>query len=223
MSYARIDLALRAQLLTTVLPTTGSATLSAVAAGFARSSGSFLDDGFAVGMSVTGAGFSSANNAEAVVSAVTATLLSVDGGRGVQSASSGRTIAAVLPAVRVYEGGQHEPAPSVPFLETELVPEPSELIGGPADGGTVEIRGLFVVRLFVPAGSGSLGIRRVGDAILERFTPGTTFAAGGETVRVRGGLAPYSSALLANARASGHSLLPLTIPWRVYRRNLVAV
>lgn len=223
MNYATIDLGLRAQLLTTVLPATGSATLSAVAAGFSRASGSFLADGFAVGMSIAATGFSAANNAEAVVSGVTATLLSVAGGRVAQTASSGRAVAAVLPAARIYEGGQYEPAPGVPFLETELVPEPSELIGGPAEGGTVEVRGLFVVRLFTPAGMGSLGTRLVGDAILERFTPGTTFPAGPDVVRVRGGLAPYSSALLGNARQSGHSLLPLTIPWRVYRRNVVAV
>ena len=67
-SYAIID----------VLPNTRPATLSATAGGYARTEGSFLTDGFAVGMQITASGFTTgANNGRSVITAVTATSLSV--------------------------------------------------------------------------------------------------------------------------------------------------
>jgi hypothetical protein len=58
--------------------TTGTVSLSATATGYARTAGSFVTDGFAVGQQVTASGFTnSANNGSSVVSAVTATALTV--------------------------------------------------------------------------------------------------------------------------------------------------
>jgi hypothetical protein len=75
--------------------TTGSATLSATATGYARTTGSFVTDGFRVGHQVTASGFGNAtNNGRSVVTAVTATALTVTktGGTVAEAAAAGRTI-----------------------------------------------------------------------------------------------------------------------------------
>jgi hypothetical protein len=75
--------------------TTGSATLSATATGYARTTGSFVTDGFRVGHEITASGFSNAtNNGRSVVTAVTATALTVTktGGTVAEAAAAGRTI-----------------------------------------------------------------------------------------------------------------------------------
>jgi hypothetical protein len=57
---------------------TGTVSLSATATGYARSAGSFVTDGFAVGQQVTASGFTNpANNGSSVVTTVTATALTV--------------------------------------------------------------------------------------------------------------------------------------------------
>ncbi len=75
--------------------TTGSTTLSAVAGGYARTTGSFITDGFYPGMSVTASGFTSAaNNGSSTVTAVTATSLTVTKTPApvVEAAAAARTI-----------------------------------------------------------------------------------------------------------------------------------
>lgn len=60
--------------------TTGSTALSATSTGYARAAGSFLADGFAVGMLVSGAGFTTpGNNAPKVLTAVGALTMSAPG------------------------------------------------------------------------------------------------------------------------------------------------
>ena len=75
--------------------TTGSANLSATATGYARTTGSFVTDGFRVGHTITASGFSnSTNNGRSVVTAVTATALTVTktGGTVAEAGAAGRTI-----------------------------------------------------------------------------------------------------------------------------------
>lgn len=58
--------------------TTGTATLQATATGYTRTSGSFITDGFLEGLPITVTGFANpANNGPAVITAVTATTLTV--------------------------------------------------------------------------------------------------------------------------------------------------
>jgi hypothetical protein len=58
--------------------TTGTATLQATATGYTRASGSFITDGFLVGLPITASGFANpANNGSSVITAVTATALTV--------------------------------------------------------------------------------------------------------------------------------------------------
>lgn len=216
--YSLIDLAFRQRMANLVVATTDLTTLTATTTGYTRSSGSFVADGFAVGMQVKPTGFTQIT--PGVITEVTATLLRIDGGRTAQSAGANRSLMVGLPADVVYENITYTPKPAVPYVEAELVPQPSELLSLPAQGGTREDRGLYVVRWNGIAGTGALGLRRCADALLALFTPGTTFLAGTDVVRVRGDNAPFASPILQ--RPSGHALVTLTIPWRMFRSNTVS-
>jgi uncharacterized protein DUF4397 len=76
--------------------TTGLITLAASATGYTRTGGSFIDDGFLVGQTIGITGFTSqANNGLAVITAVTATDLTVtkQGGPVAEAAGANRAIA----------------------------------------------------------------------------------------------------------------------------------
>ena len=73
--------------------TTGLTSLSATATGYARAAGSFITDGFLVGTPITVTGFGTVgNNGTAVVTAVTATSLTVDRILIPEAAGTGRRI-----------------------------------------------------------------------------------------------------------------------------------
>lgn len=75
--------------------TTGSASLSATATGYARAAGSFITNGIQVGDEITASGFATAaNNGRSVVIAVTATTIDVTktGGTTAEAAATGRTL-----------------------------------------------------------------------------------------------------------------------------------
>lgn len=214
-----VDLAFRARLATLTVCTTGSTTLAATSAGYTRSSGSFVDDGFAAGMEVTQTGFGS--QGPALIEEVTATLLRIRGGRTAAQAASGRTLRVGLPSLVSYENGPvFEPVQGRSYLELQLVEQPPELLSFPANGGTSEERGLYVVRWYSVAGYGRTGIGRCVDAVKALFTSGTTFAApDGSTVRVRGDAGPSASQL--QNRPAGFALIAVSIPWRRYVANAV--
>jgi hypothetical protein len=201
-----------------VVCTTGSTTLEATAGGYARPSGSFVTDGFAVGMEVTPSGFS--QTAPAVITAVSALTMSVSGGRTVQTSGSGRTLSVGFPALRGYDNTRVEPVTGRHYVETEVVPAPTRLLTFPANGGTREDTGLFVVRWYGIANTGAKGLRSCLDALAAQFRPGATFAAGADTVRVRADSGPFVGPI--SQRPGGFALAVLTIPWRVYRVNSLA-
>ena len=70
------------------------------------------------------------------------------------------------------------------------------------------------------ANTGAKGLRTCLDALAARFRPGSTFAAGADTVRVRADSGPFTGPI--SQRQGGFALAVLTIPWRVYRVNTIA-
>ena len=102
--------------------TTGnSATLSATATGYARTSGSFITNGFAVGQEVTATGFTNPeNNGTSRITAVTATALTVNKTvpTVVEAAATGRSITAEGSSISVTRStpGVAEPAATGRFL-----------------------------------------------------------------------------------------------------------
>jgi hypothetical protein len=213
-----VDIAFRTRCAALVVCTTGSTTLEATAGGYARSSGSFLTDGFAVGMEVTPSGFT--QTTPSLITAVSALAMSVSGGRTVQTSGSGRTLSVGFPALRGYDNTRVEPITGRHYVETELVPAPTRLLTFPADGGTREDTGIFVVRWYGIADTGAKGLRQCLDALSALFRPGSTLPAGTDTVRVRADSGPFASTI--TQRPGGFALVVFTIPWRVYRANSLA-
>lgn len=220
MSTMPIEVAFRTRMANLVVVRTGLTTLAATTQGYARTSGSFITDGFAVGMEVVPTGF--VQTAPGVITAVSAQRLTVDGGRTSASAGSNRNLVVGLPSTRFYENTRADPASLTGkvYIETELLEQPPNMISATRDGWKEE-RGLYVVRWYGIANTGAKGLRDCVDALKALFTPGTIFpTADGEAVRVRTDATPFVSGI--QQRASGHALATLTVPWKVYRRNAIA-
>src|SRR5688572_17838711 len=113
--------ALRTRLVALSVATTGSVSLSATATGFARSTGSFMTDGFRAGMEITGTGFSAGNNAAKTITGIAALAITCTG-TSVQAESAGRTLAAALPAGRSWENEHFEPTTGRPYVREQLLP-----------------------------------------------------------------------------------------------------
>jgi len=214
-----IHMALRARAETCVVATTGTMSLSATATGFARTTGSFITDGFAVGMEVTPSGF--AINTAAVISQVSALALTVTRAVAVESANTGRSLAVGYPALRARENVIFQPTDGRPWVDEEFIPAGGVLYAGPYANGVREETGLYVVRWYGIANTGALGLRRAIDALAARFAPGTTMTAGSDVVRVRGDVAPYASRIAP--RDDSWAVCSLTVPWRCYSANVIAV
>ncbi len=219
MANTDVDLAFRARCISLTVVSTGESILSATATGYARTSGSFVTDGFEVGMEVVPAGFP--ETASGTILRVEPLRLTIYQGRQVAASAAARSLTVGLPVLRIWDNKAGSPDPMVPYVEGEFMTQPGELLSASAQGGYREDRGLFVLRWYGIADFGALGLRRCVDALMELFTPHTTFTAGTDVVRIRGDSTPDASRV--TQRASGHALVTLTFPWRVYRRNVITV
>jgi len=212
-------LALRGRALALSVCTTGSTTLSATSTGFARASGSFVTDGFQVGMELLASGFSAANNGYAVVESVSALALKIAGGRSVQAAAGSRTLTVGLPEGRSWENTEYTPTAGRPYVEEDMVPATSRLWTFPSDGGQLEETGLYVIRWYGLAGRGIGGLRRSVDALKARFAAGTPIAMDAGTLRVRADLGPFAGAV--RQIDGGWALCTVTVPWLARSQNAV--
>jgi hypothetical protein len=154
------------------------------------------------------------------VTGVTALTLTIQNGRTVETAASGRSLTVGLPAHRVIENMDYTPDPTRQYVELEFVPATQSLRSFPAEGGVVEITGLYIVRWYGLAETGTAGLRTCITALAALFSPGTTLTSGSTIARVRGDLSPFPSSI--SNRAPGFALSVLTIPWRCYAVNAVA-
>lgn len=218
IDHADLHLALRTRLLGVTLCTTGATTLAATATGYTRSGGSFLTDGFRVGMEIVPAGFTTIT--PQIITAVSATTLLATGTRVAQEAANGRTLTATLPSRRAWENLAYTPEVGWPYLEEDFVPGTSTLRSASADGGTLEETGLYVIRCVGLADTGSLAIRAMVAAMQARYAPGLALAVAGGTAYVRADLAPFSSAI--RRLDGGWAVCTLTIPWRAFGTNAIA-
>lgn len=220
------QLALRARLVGTTVATTGSTSLSATSTGYARAAGSFLTDGFKRGMEITSvSGFSVSGNNQAttaqgrVITAVTAGAITC-AGCATDVAASGRTITVGVPFQRAYDDVALTPVPGFPYIEESFVPATSRIRTVPAATGYAEDTGLYVVKWFGLSGNG-LGIRTCADAVLARFTPGTSFVlSDGTTVRIPTELGPKAGQI--TPVAGGWSFVSIDIPYIAESINAIA-
>lgn len=203
--------------------TTGSTTLVATTTGYTRASGSFLTDGFVVGVELLPAGFST-NNPD-VITAVSALSITTANTHTAQASGSGRTLSVGLPSLRSWEGIGIEPTEGLHFLEEEWVPATSEVITLPASSGTMQEAGLYVLRWYGLQRYGSTPIRKCVDALRALFTPGTNITAGASTVRIgtprsASAVGPTASQILPDGK--GWLACTVRIPWWSQTTNVVA-
>jgi len=215
--------ALRTRAAQLVVATTGSVTLAATAAGYTRTTGSFVTDLFAPGMEVTPAGFT--QTTPGVVTAVTATLLSIDGGRAAESAGAGRSLSVGLPNRKAYEntyvaGVPLTPKVGAPYIVEMLQPGASRMITMPANGGLLEEDVLSRWNWYFPIGAGTEAIDRTVKAFKKLFTPGTNLTLADSTrLKVRGDTTvKHSNPVYTDT----HAVVTITIPCRAVTHNAVA-
>jgi hypothetical protein len=210
--------AFRARLVSTVVASTGLVSLAATASGYTRAAGSFVADGFTVGMEVTPVGFS--HTAVEVVTDVQPLTLTVRATHPAQAAASGRSLNVRLPRRRAFDGQPFEPTPDTLMLREEYVPAPSDTITASPVGGLTIESGFYIVTLFAPVAVAEWVLDAMGHAITKRLAAGTVVMA--DTVGIRcthrpgpslGQILPYDT--------PGVSFRAVRIPWTAQTRAAV--
>lgn len=211
--------ALRNRALTLSVCTTGALTgvLSATTTGYARSSGSFVTDGFVVGQEVTPTGF--AQTDVGIVTAVSALTLTILGGRTAESPAGAASLAVGLPALRAWENLDFTPTASRWFVEEDYLPGPAAQVAlGPR--GEMELLPTYVLKLYGLTNHSTAALYKAADALLTLFAPRTSLTLStGDTIIVRTNPAPYRSQLLPGA--PGWAMVALTVPCVVRSANSI--
>lgn len=218
---ADLHLALRAHALAVVVCTTGLTTLAATTTGYTRAAGSFVTDGFMIGMEVTPTGFT--ETTPGVITYVSATDMYISGGRTAQSAGANRSLAVNMPSIRLFENAEPmENGVVLPdrvvgrwWWREEFAPSSQRLTTNSPHGVT-ESTGLYLITLGAVAGCDSIAIRRCCDAVVDAFPPTLGFTLpDGRKARIRGEVAPWAGQA-TNRGAWAASLI--TIPWQISAR-----
>lgn len=213
-------LALRARLETLVVATTGTTTLGADADGFTRSAGSFVDDGFRVGMEVVPSGFT--DNTPGIIESVSDLALGIRDGRTVEVAASGRSLTVGLPVGRAWENVNYVPTPGEWYVDEDYLPGPGsvETFGG--TGGDMQVEPMYVLTLNGMSGDGAGALYRVATAILHLFPPRLALpVATGDVLRVRSDVAPTRGQLRLDPVNPARALVTVTIPLWMRTANTI--
>lgn len=232
ISEFQMRTALRTKALALQVAATGSISLSANATGYARTTGSFLADGFAPGMEAIAAGF--ANSGPVVITDVTALTLTakrviattVSGvttyalaAPPVESAAGGRSLTVGLPSQRAWENKHFEPTAGIPWVREEFSPGPVTQLSVGIGGSTLIAAPQYTLHISVPADTGLTPVR-YNDAARVLFAPTTQIPlTNGDTLRVHADTAPYAGPLLEST--PGFAEQPFVIPLWLETRNSI--
>jgi hypothetical protein len=212
------QLAIRAHVLGVVVAT-AAGTLGCTGAKYTRTEGSFVADGFAVGMEVVAAGFTGSANGLAVVARVSDTELTVGRSLPTLAAGGGRTLTAGLPESAAWENTVLEPKPGRPFVEEEFLAGPL-FQRGAGPGGVMESRPTYVLKVHVPASTGEAAARRYASALVRHFTPRQQIAVGdGSVLQVRADAGPIAGQLLPSR--PGWVALAVTVSFWSHVHNTI--
>jgi hypothetical protein len=213
LNHDRIRMGCRAHLLTLEVCTTGVTTLAATSTGYTRTSGSFLADGFAIGMQLTPTGFTESTPAR--ITALTALTITVDLPRATQTADSGRSLTVGLPDV-AWENVRYTPTPGRVWMREEYLPGGgSNLTLGTF--ATLTQLPLYVLHVVCPQFQDATACARYADALLRHFAPTTPLSVSGHTVTVRSDVVPSPSPLQSSG--DGWVEVTVSIPLRVTTSN----
>lgn len=214
VSHVLMQLALRQRLLTLSVATTGLTSLSATATGYARTTGSFLLDGFARGLELTPSGFSS--NPVSVIRAVTALSITVDDARAVEGVAGSRALTVSLPTQRAWENVDFVRTPGKPYIEEQYLPGPMHLDSLGANGD-LTVEPMYHVNIYTPENAGISADGAYADALIALFAPSSELVlSNGDVLFVRADLAPYRGQRQQDA---GFTVIPVTIPLRALLAN----
>ena len=217
LDHAACSHAIHTQAATLAVVTTGSVSLGATATGFTRATGSFVTDGFLVGMEVTPSGFA-LNTTPVVIVGVTDTALNTLDATSAESAASGRTLTVGYPTV-ASENITFTPTPNRWYVNEQYLPGPGQQVEfGP--GAALEIRPTMVFQVFGIANTGPEALYKVADGLLALFPPHQALPlATGDVARVRTDVMPFRGQL--QAATPGWSVVPVTVPLRVRTPNSI--
>lgn len=216
--HQAVQLAIRAHARTVSVATTGATSLAVSGSTYTRATGSFVTDGFKPGMELLASGFASAtNNGLAVVTAVAATVLTVDRTLVDATASAGKTLSVGLPSREAWENLPFDPTPGAPWVREEFVSGPSRLISASASG-TVEFDPLYHLHIYVPDNVGIGAHNKYADALLNLFKPLASIPlTSGDTIRVRTDASSYRGPV--RHIRPGFASVRVTFPLRLYTNN----
>lgn len=191
---ALLRAAIRARLLTLSVLSPSATDLSAVAAGYERLAGSFLDEGFAPGMELDALGFGLAeNNGKAIVTGVEALRLHILGGRTPEASAPGRTLAVGFPSRRYWENRDYVPEQDYPYTEEDYLPGGAPVMRGLTAGGQVESYPVYTLKLYLPDSVGTLAYDTYAYRLKLLFPAGFAFSlSDGSKAHVRTDMLPQS-------------------------------
>ena len=220
IDHEQMQLALRTRLLTLSVATTGAMALASTTSAFTRATGSFIADGFKVGMEIDVSGFAtSANNGLTVITGLTATAMTVSKTLAADTSDAGREILVSLPSGRAWENLEFEPTRGEPWVEEQYIPGPTRQVTASKDG-QLEVTPQYQVQVHVPANT-SFGAAAVyADALIGIFAPGTAMTlTNGDVLRVRTDTGPFRSQLQRSR--PGWVVVPVTFPCRLRTQNQI--
>jgi hypothetical protein len=187
-----VQLKLRERFLSLVVSTvTPSTAISATKTGFARVSGSFLDEGFAPGMEVTGAGFrNAANNAAKIIIGVTATTLMTRDGAVAEAAATTKVLTVRVPETRAWELMQTDPAADRPFVAEAFAPA-TQRLRGTSSNGVLDVTAVYKILWYALPNMSLRSQSLPMDRLARLFKVGTTIPLpSGDVIRVRTDIGP---------------------------------
>jgi hypothetical protein len=205
-------LACRNLLATLSVCTTGSTTLVATATGYTRPAGSFVDDGFEVGMEILPAGF--ATNTRQVIKNVVAGTILTESAVTAEASGGSRSLTVGQPEYRAYTNVKYDPkqAAGRPYTEEEWLPGTSTVTGlGP--GARIIHNPIYVVKLYGLSEKGEAALAAYSDAILLLFKPNTSIAtSASQVLEVKTLTPPFSSGITNPSSLPGRALVTVTVP-----------
>lgn len=197
---------------------TGGATLAATGSTYTRAAGSFITDGFRVGMEVTPVGFSDLTRR--TIRQVTALTLTVDSAPTAQTVTTGRALLVGMPATRTYENVDAAASIVQPAPWTAETLLPGTLVQdtiGPL--GWMEQTAIYQWTFHVTADAGPSALDRYADAMMVHLAPRLALTTDdGTVVRVRSDVGVQRSPVLPSDTA-GYASVSVSFPVRVRTPN----
>jgi hypothetical protein len=217
LNHRQAVLALRRHLLALQFVTTGTVPLASTGTGFTRTDGSFIADGFTVGMEVVPTGF--ADSTPGIVEGVTATEIIVKAPRQAEPTKNA-SLSVGIPTVRIWENQGGDPQSNRWYLEEDYIPGPTTKITMPVQGAELHHSPTYVLRVGGMSGYGIGAILAVVGGLLGAFYPGLALILPNNVVlRVGAQPAPYAGQMLSDD--TGRPVVVVTFP--LWARTSISV